>query len=202
MLRAGLGDISGEKVVKRHHCATDDPCTKQLVLAVIETQWQDRERDVIGFHPEIMRHADRAQPHIRMAQHHALGLAGRAAGIEDRRQFVGITRRRAEIATARFGLVPAFLLVQKPTGGRRVARLQRTEPRTGSDQHLGAAIGEDVGDLGALQQRIDRDVNQSCACCGKREQAGRLALRRPARHASTLGKLGREPGGQQSYTRS
>ena len=98
--------------------------------------------------------------------------------------------------------MPALFLVKEPTGGGRIARFQRAEARPRPDQHFGAAIGEDVGDLGALQQRIDRHMDQPRTRCRQGQQAGRLAFCRPAGHAGALGKLGREPGGQASYTRS
>ena len=45
---------------------------------------------------EIMRDADRAEPHIGVAQHHALGPAGRAGGVEQGGELVGIGGRGAE----------------------------------------------------------------------------------------------------------
>ena len=93
---AGLRDVTREKVVERDHTTARVPSRKQLVLPVVETERQDCKRDVIAAHPQIIGHRDGTQPEVRMAEHDALGLARRTAGIENCRQRTGIAVRRPQ----------------------------------------------------------------------------------------------------------
>ena len=115
---AGLGHISGEEIVERNRASSGIPCRKQLVLAIIEAQRKDCQHDVIRCKVEIVRHTDGTQPHIRVAQHHALGLAGGTACVKDCRQFVGIVARRGQLGT--FSLCqPEYFAFIKGLAARR-----------------------------------------------------------------------------------
>ena len=127
-----------------------------------------------------MRDADRAEPHIGVAQHHPLGPPGRARRVEQGGEIVGIAGRRRQ----RVGMVEqrrAFRLVERRAAGRQVAGLERRQPRGAAEQQAGAAVGEDVGDLHPLEQRVDRDMDQAGARAGERQQAGQPGLGQPAR---------------------
>ena len=60
-----------------------------------------------------MRHADRAEPHIGVAQHHALGPPGRARGVEQGREIVGIV-----VATGRSGVGMIEQAPRSPSSSR------------------------------------------------------------------------------------
>ena len=98
MARAGLHHVARREVIEWDGARPCPPCAEQLVLPVIEGERQHGEHHIIRREAEIMRHADRAEPEIGVAEHHALGRAGRAAGIEQRRQLMrvrpGGTERR------------------------------------------------------------------------------------------------------------
>ena len=180
MFRHRLGHIARHQIVERGDTAARAPCRKQLVLAVIERQRQHRERHVVAAQLEVMRHADRAQPQVRMAQHHAFGLAGRPAGIEDRGDGLRIGGRFGQrIASFRRLQRRAFLYLRAPGG--QIALLQRGKPRGCADQHGSAAVRQNMRDLRALEHRVDRHVDQPGTRRGQRQQAGQLALGGPAR---------------------
>jgi hypothetical protein len=66
---------------------------------------------------------------------------------------------------------------RQPSG--QIARLQARQPRRRADQQPRAAVGQDMRDLRALQQRVDRHMDQPGPRRGQRHQAGQLALGRP-----------------------
>ena len=93
---------------------------------------------------QVMRHADRAQPHIRMAQHDALGPAGRTTGVEDGRQGVRIVRGWPCMVALRFGQREDIGFVDRRTRWRQVRVLQRGQPCPGPDQQHRAAVGNNL----------------------------------------------------------
>ena len=195
-----LCHIARGQIVERNHAAPGVPGGKQLVLAIVERQRQHCQSDIVGCHPEVTRNAIGPQPYVGMAQHHALGLAGRAAGIKDRGQFVRIGGTwRQRIGAAR--LLDRLALTDDAAMARNIAGLEPVQPRRRADQQAGTAVGQDVRHLGMLQQRIDRHMDQSGPCRGQRHQAGQLALGGPGRNpCSGLGHLAFKPSRQPGDT--
>ena len=147
-----------------------------------------------------MRHADRAEPHIGMAEHDALGLAGRSAGIEDRSERVGIMRGWRQCTVPLFSSRKGLAFLQNTTTCGDVACFERGKAGLRPQQQHRSAVGEDMRDLRALEQRIDRHMHQSRTSSSQRQQAGQLAFCRPTRHARTGPCLLRQPGRQQRDT--
>ena len=153
-----------------------------MVLAVVERQRQHRQRHIVRLQPEIVCHADRSEPHVGVAQHYAFGSPGRTAGIEDRCQFGGISLRRREWFVMVICQGNCFVFREKPATGGHVSRLKAVQPCLRSEQQFRAAISKDMCHLRSLQQRVDRDMHQPRPRGCQRQQAGQLALRRPARY--------------------
>ena len=126
-----------------------------------------------------MRDADRAEPEVGVAQHHALGPARSS-------------RKCRARPRARSGPGPTVAEPRRPSAhsSSAIARasalvrgLERSQPRLVGDQQLRAAVGEDVRGLGALEHRIDRDMDQPRPRCRQRQDASELRLAHPARDA-------------------
>jgi hypothetical protein len=137
-----------------------------------------------------MSDADRPEPHIGVAQHDALRPAGRTRRVKKGGEVVGIGGRRRQLL-APFEHRGAFFLPDRRAIARNVALRQSRQPRLAADQQACAAVGEDVGDLGALQQRIDRHVDQAGARRRQRQQAGHPVLGQPARDPLARSKAAR-----------
>jgi hypothetical protein len=75
-----------------------------------------------------MSDADRAEPEIGVAQHHPLGPAGRARGVEQGGEIVGIAVRRAQPLAAR-KQGRAFRFVDRRAIRRQIAFAEPGEPR-------------------------------------------------------------------------
>ena len=120
---------------------------------------------------EVGRDALRAGHHVAMGQHDALGLAGAARRVEDRRH-VGVDDavaargaapvsirlpadgpRRRSAAHAPFGLVHDDVPQVRTLGQRPREQRQALGRR---DQHAHVAVAQDVGHLLRLEQRIER----------------------------------------------
>ena len=202
VLRASLRDVARGEVVERHHAAPGVPGRKQLVLPIVERQRQDCQRDVIARHPKVVRDADRAEPHVGMAEHHTLWPPGRSAGVEDGRQLFRIaTRWRQGFGIARS--IERIVFGQRSAIIRQVAGFERGEARGRRDEQPGTAVSHDMRHLGALEQRVDRHMDEARPRCGEWQQTGQFALGRPAGDAGTiLGHLRLQPTGERGDTGS
>ena len=176
-----LHHVTRRQIVERHNARAGRPARQQLVLAIIEAQRQHRERPVAWRELQVVRHADRAEPEIGVAQHHALWKPGRPRCVEDRRQRidVGIGRRQA-IAIERHPV-----LHRDRTFIRHVARFEQACTHRLRQQQPRAAIGQDMRDLRAFERRIDRHMDQPGARRGERHHAGQPRLGQPGRDAVT-----------------
>ena len=129
-----------------------------------------------------MSDADRAEPHIGMAQHHPLGPAGRAGGVEQGGEIVGIgaRRRQAVVAGRAAPRLPPPSSARAAGGQVALAPASPAAPCRviSSLAPLSARIWRD---LRPLQQRIDRHMDQPGAGAGERQQAGHPVLGQPAR---------------------
>ena len=174
-------DVARREIVERHDRAARRPGRKQLILAIVEAERQHRERAVRRIQVQIGGDADRAEPHIGMAQHHALRPPGGAGRVEQGGEILRVVRRKAPSASAWSNR--AALSSSSRIGAGDVAGFERGEPRLAAEQQGCAAVGQDMGDLHPLEQRIDRYMDQAGAGAGEREQAGQPVLGEPARHA-------------------
>jgi hypothetical protein len=126
---------------------------------------------------------------------------GRAAGVEDRRQRIGIARGRRQGARQITRLIQRARFLHRLAS--RVAGFERLQPRGRADQQARAAVAEDMRHLRALEQRVHRHVHQPGARGGERHQARQLALRRPGGYPrARLGHTHLQPTGQPGDTRS
>ena len=111
-----------------------------------------------------------------MAQHDALGFAGGAAGIEDGGKFLRVA------AGGRQPVTPLASSRQRRDFVQRVARrgyirvVQRIEPRLCADKQPCTAVGQNMGHLRPLEQRVDRNMHQPRTRGGERQQTGQFAL--------------------------
>ena len=101
----------------------------QLVEAVAERERQHAEEDVVARDAEVRHHRGRRGAHAAVRVHHALGLAGRAGRIDDRREIVVVRAMFDRSVPARAGR------------DRRHAQHGR-----GRDRRGGAAVGHDGGE--------------------------------------------------------
>lgn len=77
---------------------------------------------------------------------------------------------------------------------RHVAGLQGGESGRRAQKEPRAAVGENMCDLRALEQRVDRHVDQPRARCRQRQKTSELAFRRPTGDPRALLRhLSREP---------
>ena len=90
MSGTGLDHIARRQIVQWHDTTARLPSREQLVLAIVETERQYRKRHIVCGQAQILRHADRAQCQVRMAEHHALWPPGGAAGVKDGGEDVGV----------------------------------------------------------------------------------------------------------------
>ena len=79
---------------------------------------------------------------------------------------------------------------------REIARFEGHQPTVIADQQFGPAIGQDVRDLAALEQRVDGHMDEPGPRRRKRHQAGQPTLRRPASHPRSLLDTPRQPARQ------
>jgi hypothetical protein len=193
--------VTRRQVIERDHRRTRIPRRKQLVLPIIERQRQHREHAVGRRQPQVMRHADRAEPQVGVAQHHAFGPPGRSAGVENRRQIVRRGAAWRQPLAERFGFGPycGFLAAGRSC---TIARLQRRQPRGARNQQNRAAVRQNMRDLRALEQRVDRHMHQPRAHRRERHQAGQLAFGQPRGHpCARFRRHGPQPAREQAYTR-
>ena len=201
MASAGFYYVAGGEIIDRHNARPGAPGGKQLVLAIVEGQRQHAQHYIVGFQPQIMGHADRAEPEIGMAQHHALGPAGGAAGVKDRRKIVRIGGARCKRAAQGLGPCPDIRFLDQLASCRNIAFAQAGKAGGIAQQQAGATIGQNMRDLRMFEQRIDRHMHQPCPCRSQREQAGQLALGRPACHPrAPFRDMLRQPCGEQRDT--
>ena len=196
----GFHHIARCQVIERDHRAACVPCRQQLVLAIIERQRQHRQHAVVGRDPEVVGNADRTQPKVRLAKHHALGPPGGTAGVKNGSKAVwrGIGRRQHR--TQRLGLRPRDRLFDCRADG--IGRLQRIEPRLARYQQRRAAIGKDMRNLPALEQRVDGYVHQPCSHRCQRHEASHFGFRQPGGDPRARMRHARfQPACQQAYTR-
>ncbi len=172
-------DVTRREIVERDTDTARIPGRKQLVLAIIEAQRQDAQRPVVGRKAEIMRHRLGAEPEVGVAQHDALGLSRRAAGVKDRGNIVGRGRRLRDPVTGRGDHRGKCIDID--AGAVAIGAVERGETRPIRQQQPRAAVDEDMRDLSALEQRVDRDVDQARARRGERHQACLRRLGEPGR---------------------
>ena len=138
-----------------------------------------------------MRHADRAEPQIGVAQHHALGPAGRAGGVEQGGKLVRIAGRRRQ------GLIPVLPVLQRDSVG-----IGRDRPAPG----FPAAPRLAISSLAPLSARMCAawacfstgligTWTSAGARRGERHDAGEHGLAHPARHP-VAGMRGHGPAAQ------
>ena len=122
--------------------------------------------------------AYRHRPGVReVRQHHALGPAGRARGVEEQRRLVGLhlgRRERALIQERREVLVERDLR-------DRVGR--QRQPRVVADRELGVAVLDDVGDGLGRQLEIHRHRDEAGLHGAEEGQQILGAIGRQDRHA-------------------
>ena len=145
-----LQNIARGQIVQRHCAGPGIPVRQQLVLPIVETQRQHRQRPIIRRQPEIAGDAFGPQPHIGMAEHHAFWPPGGARGVEDRCQIVGVGGARCQFVAQRGSLGQCRCLRQGHAGLGHVAFLKAGQPRRGAQQQQRPAVGKDMRDLRAL----------------------------------------------------
>ena len=197
-------DIARHQIVMRHHTSARIPCRQHLILPIIKRQRQHRQHTIVRRQPHILRHTLRAEPQVRMADHHALGQSGRTAGIQQRDhvidrclrcgQGIAAIQRRQNLciidAPTRARIVPAPKIVAAQSGGTR--RID--------DQQRGTTISQDMRDLPAFQHRVDRYMDQRRTRARQRQQAGHFAFWQPACNTAAGCNLACQPGTKLAYT--
>ncbi len=185
-----LHHVARDQIVERHRARARRPARQQLVEPGVEAQRQHGERAVFAGQSEIMRHRDRAEPEVGVAQHHALGLAGRSRGVEQGGERIGVAGRGRQRRDMRPG---QFRFQQQSAVRRPILRLEQGGARRLGDEQPRAAVRQNVRDLRALEQRVDRNMHQPRPRARQREQARGARLGQPARdpvaRRGTLGEV-------------
>ena len=156
-----------------------------------------------------------------MGEHHALGVAGGAAGVDERREVLAAAAfcASASNAAGSASAPSSIRLVERAHAGRRRLAVDadqdvvlhrrhlRLAPRAArraarapcANTHLGAAVVDDVGRLLGQQRRVDRHVHGAGA---ERREVDRRPVRAvlghhrhpvAARHAEPAQRLGQRP---------
>ena len=127
-----------------------------------------------------MRDADRAEPHIGVAQHHPLGPPGRAGSVEQGGEIVGVVADGAEAVAMTEQGGPLLFVERRAVRGRSPGSsvASRARPLSSKAAPLSARMW---ATWSALEQRVDRHVDQAGAGAGERQQAGQPGLGEPAR---------------------
>ena len=119
-------------------------------------QRQEREPLVVGADVQDRENGQEVGDEVAVGQHHALGFARGAGGVDERGEIVGIDlRRRWRIAAA---AEKGFEFVHPDHVGNDALDLGclLTVP---DDDHLGPGVLEDVGAVLGKQRRVDRHVD-------------------------------------------
>ena len=159
MTSDGADHVPGQKVIESNGVPARGPSREQLILAIVEGERKDGKRTVPSGQAKVVRDADCAEPHIGMAQHHALRPARRAGSIEQGRKFVRVTGGLIERLLPRH--VPRFDRDQSGLG--TVGIFKRPEACFICDQQLRAAVREDVRRLRPLQNGVDWNMDKARA---------------------------------------
>ena len=83
VLDHGLEHVARQQVVQQHHLGADVKGCGELAEAGVKAERQRRQQGIGMEVVEVAGHALRASDHVAVAEHHALGLAGGSAGVED-----------------------------------------------------------------------------------------------------------------------
>src|SRR6266850_8292752 len=83
-----LHDVSREQEVDQNDRATLLNGGCELIQARIEAKGENSQNALLFRNPQVSGHDSRASHHISVAQHDALGVTGRAGGVENRSQIL------------------------------------------------------------------------------------------------------------------
>ncbi len=128
----------------------------QLIEPVVERQRQHAEDDVVFLHPQVGADRRRRRQHVAVREHHALRVAGRARGVDDRGEIdVEAAARRRRVALGRQIRIlrPDDRAFQVRRAGRR--RLPDGAQVLVGDEERRPAVLEVVLELVGLGQRVD-----------------------------------------------
>ncbi len=132
-----------------------------------------------------MSDADRAQPHIGVAQHHTFGTARRAGRVKQSCKRLWVDRGgRQRLGIEQRG---SLFLIQCPAPRRNIGFVKRGTPCFACHEQRCPAVGQNVRDLAALQHGIDRHVDEAGPRTGEWQKARHTTFGNPARYSGTLG---------------
>ena len=111
--------VARGEIVERHDRAARGPGREAAGSARNRRlKRQHREHPVLRREAQIMRDADRAEPHIGVAQHHPLGPPGRARGVEQGGQVVRVVVRGRQADSQSTRATACFALVERSRAAR------------------------------------------------------------------------------------
>ncbi len=191
LLGAGAHDVAGQEIVEQHHLGANGEGGGELAQAGVEAERQHRENAVVAGVLQVLADAPGARHHVAMGEHHALGIAGAAGGVEDG----GHVRVDDPARLAGAGCGDRLLPAQQPRtdpsglGAAVIDRDHRGEIGTLRDllheigdararghQHPHIAVAEDIADLARLQQGVDRHEDAAGGRGGEHRDHGLQAL--------------------------
>lgn len=168
--------VARHQVIEQHDAGAGVEGGGELAEAGIEGERQGGEQAVVSAVLEVAGDAAGAHHHVAVGEHHALGAAGAAGGVEDRRHVAVDDAVRGPRRRGQQGVPGQAREVRRQhVAGRRIAgddqgmqvgalgqgRQQAGEPLRRGEQHPHIAVGEDVAHLLGLEDRVHRHEDQA-----------------------------------------
>ena len=168
--------IPGQQVLQQHHRGAGKKGADDLVESVIKAQRQQRQQAVVWGDLQIVLDAARAGTQVGVREHHALGFAGAAGCVEDRRDVridargQGAWRLLAKICGAmglevRVGTWRHLCVDQHQVAQGRAVHQHFAEcrhARLAGDQDVDITVAQNMTDLFGFQHRVDRHEHAAC----------------------------------------